>query len=596
MKKTTSVLVFAALAMSLFGCSSDQSGDSSSSDGGRQAVSCNTKAIDVYMNSLSLVKQTSVCFFDSEEEIPYIELSDALRLRKDLFDAGLTYETPGKSTWDVAREGMEYTVTLNGRGKAVFDASKQTFYIENMALLQAYSYNDTPYDILPFDTTLSSSIKYVAHQTRNGKVKSFYYLGDSITIPLGEYDIPIYEKNEKLYLPLDLFNNFFLSYTYTNLIYSGESIFVFTGLTQASEDYLARFYGEGSRQRSEALAEFSYNSLALNLNYQYGLTKAHGFSDFRKELEESGLKEGLLSTDGATYLNALYRLIYHSFGDGHCSIGNKGAYISDDEESKARTDFAGDYNIGVYEVSLEALKAKEGRKANYAEHPEHNAPYYVDGDTAYVTFDSFSLVSSVPDYYSQATSGNETDTFGVIGYANKMIKADPNIKNVVVDLTCNGGGEEIALVFALGWMLGDEARIGLQNPLTHGNGTTYYHADVNFDGEYVPEDDTLEGYNKFILTSKSSYSCANVLPCFAKATNKVKIIGQTSGGGTCQVFPLITTDGTVLNISGNAVLSTENNSHYQDIDAGATPDYAIDDVNKLSDRAYTTKVVHGLVF
>ncbi len=593
MKKKINVLIFAGLALSLLSCSNNQQSGSSSCQS-CQAATLNEIDVDVYMNSLSAVNKAKLNFIDEGKQIPYIELGEALRLRKVIFDAGITYETPGKSTYSLTREGKVYTITLNNRGKAAFDVEKQTFYIENTGLLQAYSYNDTPYDILPFDTTKSSSIKYVTHQTRGSGVKSFYYLGSPITIPLSEYGIAIHEWDEKVYVPLDLFNNFFLSYTYTNLIYSGKSIYVFSGLNGGSVEYLARFYSENSKQRSEELAEFSYNSLLLNLNYQYGLSKLHGFSDFRTELAESGLKDGLLSTDGKTYLNALYTLIYNSFGDGHCSPGHRGTYINAKEEAEVKSSFS-NYNIGLYDLGAAMKAASAGRKLNYAEHPEYNAPYYVDGDTAYVTFDSFSLISAIPDYYTVDTTGSETDAFGVIGYANKMIKSDPNVKNVVVDLTCNSGGEEIALIFALGWMLGDDARVCISDPLTHSNSTTYYHADVNFDGKYDEADDTLKGYNKFILTSKGSYSCANALPCLAKASEKVKIIGQTSGGGTCQVFPLITTDGTVLNISGNSVLSTESNSHYQNIDNGATPDFTIDEASKLSDREYTTKVVHSLV-
>ena len=77
---------------------------------------------------------------------------------------------------------------------------------------------------------------------------------------------------------------------------------------------------------------------------------------------------------------------------------------------------------------------------------------------------------------------------------------------------------------------------------------------------------------------------------------KVKIIGQTFGGETSQVFLLITTDIAILNISGGGVLSIEKNSHYYDIDDGATPDFVIVDKEDIFDREYTTKVVHSLFY
>ena len=594
MKKQINVLMFAGLALSLLGCTNNQPTESSSITS--ESSSASEKSVHVYWNSLNSGTTTTLRFYDKAEQIPYIELEEAFRLRKALFDTGTTYETPGKSTYKVSNDGSKYTVTLNNRSSATFDVEKQTFYIQNLGLLQAYSYNDTPYDILPFDTSDTSKIKYVTHQTRGSGVKSSYYPGLSITIPLGDYNVPIYEENSKAYIPLDLFNNFFVSYTYSSFVYNTKNIYVFSQLSSTSTDadYTAKFYSENTSARTKELAEFSYNSLRLNLDYQYGLSAQHGFSDFKTEFKNFGIEEGLLSTDGTSFLFSLYNMIYGMFGDGHCSMGSRSSYINETQENEVKSTFK-NYNIGIREINENSQKAAAARKTEFEEHPEYNKPYYVDGDTAYVTFDSFSTWSTIPDYYTKAPMGSETDTFGVISYANKMIKSDSNIKNVVVDVSCNGGGEEIALIFALGWMLGDDAKVSVQNPLTHCNSTTYYHADVNLDGKYDEKDDTLEGYNKFILTSKGSYSCANALPCLAQNSNKVKIIGQTSGGGTCQVFPLVTTDGTIFNVSGGAVLCTESNSHYEDIDAGATPDFAIADLNKMWDRSYTTKVVQSMV-
>ena len=521
MKKQINVLIFAGLALSLLGCNSSQPIDSSSSS--KETPSWSEKSVNVYWNTLNSSTTTTLRFYDEAEQIPYIELNEAFRLRKALFDTGTTYETPGKSTYLISKEGSKYTVTLNGRGSATFDVENQTFFIQNIGLLQAYSYNSTPYDILPFDTSDTSKIKYVTHQTRGEGIRSSYYSGLSITIPLCDYNIPIYEESGNAYIPLDLFNNFFVSYAYNSFVYNTKNVYVFTQLSSTSTDeaYIPRFYSENTNAKSEELAEFSYHSLCLNLDYQYGLTAQHGFSDFKTEFKDGGFEEGLLSKDGTSYLFSLYNVIYGMFGDGHCSMGSRGSYISETEEAEVKKTFK-NYNIGIREINENAQKASAARANEFAEHPEYNKSYYVEGDTAYVTFDSFSQLSGVRDYYESAPTGNETDTFGVISYANKMIKSDPNVKNVVVDVSCNTGGEEIALVFSLGWMLGDEARISVQNPLTHCNSTTYYHADVNLDGKYDEKDDTLEGYNKFILTSKGSYSCANALPCLAQHSNKVK--------------------------------------------------------------------------
>ena len=339
MKRTINLLVLAGLVLSLLSCSNSQPKDSSSSNS--EAPSFSEKNVNVYWNSLNSSLTTTLRFYDEAKQIPYIELGEAFRLRKALFDTGSTYETPGKSTYKVTNEGSKYTVMVNDRSSATFDVEKQIFYIENLGLLQAYSYNSTPYDILPFDTSDTSKIKYVAHQTRGSEVKSSYYPGLSITIPLSDYNIPIYEENSKAYIPLDLFNNFFVSYTYNSLVYNTKNIYVFSQLSSTSPDagYTARFYSENTSTRTKELAEFSYNSLRLNLDYQYGLSAQHAFGDFKTEFKNFGIEEGLLSTDGTSFLYSLYDMIYGMFGDGHCSMGSRGSYISEAQESEVKSTF-----------------------------------------------------------------------------------------------------------------------------------------------------------------------------------------------------------------------------------------------------------------
>lgn len=590
MKKSIGILLSGLFVLGTVSCSNENSSSSLSSE------ELSQKSVSVYLNSLDKTTSVNLHFHDKDEQIPYIEMDDAFRIRKALFDSGTTYETPNKSTYEISRDGSQYTVTINKRGTATFDIENQTLTIPNLGLVQAYSYNDTPYDILCMDSS-SSSIHYVTHQKNGDSLRAYAYMGNEMVISLKEYSIPVYEKDNKAYIPLDLFNNFFLSYTYNNFVYNGDAIFTFTGLGDPSEEYLNNFYfcSNAKKKRSKELAEFSYNSLMLNLNYQYGLKERHSFGDFRKEFKDLGLEDSLKSTDEKEYMSAIFKFIYNAFGDAHCSFQRRSPYSTANIYDEVRASAKSYVNIGYAEF-VKSLTENETFRSSAAEaNPDYGKCYYEDGDTAYVRFDSFSTLSEVPDYYQNAPTGNETDLFGVIIYANKKIKENSAIKNVVIDMATNRGGEEPSLIFALGWLLGNDTRICLKNPVTNCASTIYYNADVNLDGKYDITNDTLEGYNKFILTSHSSFSCGNAFPCLAKASEKVKIIGQTSAGGACQVFPLITTDGTVFNISGGGVLCTEKNSHYKDIDDGATPDFTITETTNIFDRAYTTKVVHSLV-
>lgn len=591
MKKTITASLTILSLLGLISCS-----DKTSSTTTEPAIESTKKSVSVYLNSLDKTDSVNLYFYDKEQQIPYIEMEDAFRIRKALFDTGTTYETPNKSSYEITNVGSKYTVKLNNRGTATFDIENQTFTIPNLGLLQAYSYNDVVNDILCMDTS-TSEIHYVTHQKKkDGSIKGYSYLGGEMDISLKEYDIPVYENDNKAYIPLDLFNNFFLSYTYNNFIYNGDAIYSITSLIEQNEEYKAEYLkgSNHSKTRSQELADFSYNSLMLNLNYQYGLKSQHNFGDFRTEFESQGWTELLKSTNEEEYIQGLYSVIYNAFGDGHCYYGKRGTYSSEDNQKAVTKSFT-NYNMGYIDLYSAVNTSESLREAATKENSDYGKCYYEDGDTAYVRFDSFNTLSTVPDYYKTPITGEETDIFAVISYANSRIKANSAIKNVVVDLATNGGGEEPALIFALGWLLGDDARLSLKNPNTNCSSTIYYNADVNLDGKYDVKDDTLEGYNKFILTTDSSFSCGNALPVFAKVSEKVKIIGETSGGGCCQVFPLITTDGTVLGISGGCVLSHEKNSHYYDIDDGASPDFTITNKADIFNREYTTKVVHSLV-
>ncbi len=600
MKKIKNILLLSAISLSFIGCSSSSSSHlttiSYHSEVSKYDKDGIKKNVECYLLSKENKTNVDLYFFDDDNQIPYIELNDAFKMRKELFDTGLTYETKGKSNYSISNNSKEFVVSVNDyRSSVTFDIENQNIYFPNIGLFQAYSYNKTPYDILCFDVEQYDDIKYVKHQKYGftDDVKAYSYNGSSITLPLKDYDIPMYYSNNKAYIPLDLFNNFFVSYTYNNFLYNGDAIYVTTGINDNPQEYLDSYY-EGknaSSSRSQELANFTYNSLLLNLDYQYGLKNIHKISSFREEFKDLGLENGLKSTSNEEYINALYRVIYNCFGDGHCSFVRKSSYYGkQDINTMLKND---NYlNMGIADISYNGLENRSLRQNAVASNENYGKSYYEDGDTAYVRFDQFSLYSSIPDYYSTGVDGSENDAFGIIIYANKKIKENPNIKNVVVDVATNGGGEEMALIYVLGWMLGNQTRISIENPLTHGNATTYYQVDVNLDGQYNLNDDTLENYNKFILTSNYSFSCGNALPCFAKDSQKVRIIGQTSGGGCSQVFPLITTDGTTFNISGNMVLSYEKNSHYEHIDNGATPDFVITDKEKIYDRSYTTKVVH----
>jgi len=85
-------------------------------------------------------------------------------------------------------------------------------------------------------------------------------------------------------------------------------------------------------------------------------------------------------------------------------------------------------------------------------------------------------------YYTLENIDPSQDTLQLITYANQQIKRENSpVKNIVLDLSLNGGGAGDAAVFVISWFLG-EAGIAIRDALTGSETIVGYYADVNMDG------------------------------------------------------------------------------------------------------------------
>ena len=162
------------------------------------------------------------------------------------------------------------------------------------------------------------------------------------------------------------------------------------------------------------------------------------------------------------------------------------------------------------------------------------APGYEEvGDTAYITFDEFTQIPRDADYYKNPpTEADTSDTVGLMLYSYAQITREGSpIKNVVMDLSCNTGGESSAAVFVIATFLG-EGTYSIRNDITGALMTENYRIDLNLDHKF-DEKDSLTGYKLYCLDSPASFSCGNLIPNVYKNSGKITILGQTSAGGSC---------------------------------------------------------------
>jgi hypothetical protein len=485
------------------------------------------------------------------------------------------------------------TVTLINTKRntsAVFDLSARTLAFQNYDLFFKNS------DDVFMDATDCRKCDYM-------KITDYSNIeGQPIALGWATQDIGVclWKEGDKyqLAVPLQFFNDVFLSPSMTFLIYNGKDLY----LSSALQD---TYWSEGDKSgtRSKALAEFCYNELCLNLDFNYGLKAIHGieqYPDFDTYFQCVGLKTKLQSTDAEEFSKSLKDVCEFYFGDGHSNYLENSHYLLKTKVIKGDKTSAQD---STYNVNM--LKYIKARKESL-KYGDYSAPGYVvstDGKTAIVRFDEFTLkemdkatkkaytdngtFNSINANYAHGkdADGNSIeelyDTVALIHYVNEQIQNNPTIENVVLDLSCNGGGANHSAGFVLAWMLG-KCTFDFTNPITGAKWSATYEADVNFDGKYDANDptvadkkDTISDKNLFCLISPCSFSCGNMVPAMLKASNRVSILGVTSSGGSSCVQPSSTADGTTFRMSSKYVMSFNKNGSNYDIDRGVEPDLRI---------------------
>ena len=346
------------------------------------------------------------------------------------------------------------------------------------------------------------------------------------------------------------------------------------------------YYSAPKGERSETLAAFGYNELCMELDQEYGLKDTHNIKGFAEYFEQTGLTEKLLSLNVSDADNAIGALTRFWLDDGHSGFGSN-SYLTDFVQES----WDSGYSIRRSDRVSDETDAIRKKYENATE------PYYEIGNTAYITFDEFKSdpdISEFSEYYKlDAEDELPDDTFAqVIEAHRKITRENSPITNVVLDLSCNGGGAAKAGVFLLCWFLG-ETQISAIDPLTGAESTVSYKADINLDHKY-DEKDNLSHLNLYCLVSPLSFSCANLAAWAFKEDGRVTLLGKTSGGGSCVVRQMTTAWGSTFQISGTSRISFVKNGSYYDVDRGVEPDVFIRDYNNFYDREALSDIINGI--
>ena len=527
------------------------------------------KEVKLYTGGAATVRDYKVYFIDGGN-VPFVPAED-VGMILELVDSSGTkpeYKAEGDhAIWSRGAYSMDFdfandTVTFND-----FD---EFFRQENRGLV---------------DMVMGAENTYPLFE-RNSKSTDRY--GKMLVMDLKPYGIDLVKTDKGYFVPLQTVSDVVCNYFDCPLYFSGEAVVASEGLNDEGRAIMQA----GNWQWTEDLADFSYRELCFVLDYQYGLKEIHGIESFDTMFDETGLKAQFLGSGAAEADKALWQLIYFYLGDLHSQFTSLSA-LSDRE---AFTDYVSEAGQGLAASHRNAAMAEFGAARNKA-YPDGIPAYEEIGDTAYITFDVFTDPSGETDYFAPVTEADnsEKDTIRLIQYAcSRILREGSPVKNVVLDLSMNGGGATIAAQYVMSAFLG-EADFSTRNKMTGAMSDAVYRADTNLDGVFDEKDSFAEnGLKLYCIATPISFSCGNLVPCAFKATSKVTMLGQVSGGGSCSMHCFSTAYGTGFQISGYRRFSVMKNGSFYDVDTGAEPHFFIADPAKYYDREALTEFIHGL--
>ncbi len=542
------------------------------------------RTIPTYISTEQTVIDLPWYILDGEEEILWADMDTWASLYP------LLASEPG---WQITGqgEGSIYTLTRENGMTMTLDFDKDTIrFLDYNYFLQSPSENG----ITLIEVLASSSMGFDAEGNpylfQRQEDASFNRPGEELEFDLGAYGIDLIEQDGVYYVPLNTLVDIMLTpKTQYFLLYNTEAAFLVSSSSLGDTDNPTAladiYYSVEPRERSEACIRYSYGELCMILDHFYGQKSSHQIDSFNTIFHNMAFDEALKSPDAAYADAALKAFIRIYMDDSHSGFLMPSWMGGQDPK----------YQINQYGKSSERLGNSFDRwlNARAAAYPDGVPGYEEVGNTAYITFDSFVYMPYYDYYGTPEEELAGLDTVGLITYAHKMITRENSpIENVVMDLSCNGGGMADAAVFAIGWFLG-EAEICFSDKSTGAQSIIVYRTDANLNREFG-EEDTLDGLNLYCLISPCSFSCGNLVPAAFKSSQRVTLIGRTSGGGSSEVMFTSTAWGSTYRISGPKNLSLMKNGSMYDIDQGVEPDFYLSKLSSFYDREKLTQIINDM--
>ena len=450
----------------------------------------------------------------------------------------------------------------------------------------------------------------------------------TVTFDFKKYGIDLRGDDTAVYFPFTTIADIFCDLDFHLAGYNGEKVIVLP----CDNNDVAILETERAQQlletktRNADMASYCYAELCFVVDHFYGMP---GRSKLENGIRKDGLdktldgiengpliKQLLKSTSMNDYFTGMKSLNVLLQDGGHTDMMVDWNLFKATQEGDDISEMFGNWmerNQGLqdtypqlYQLIMDYFDTLNNQKEEFislARPIPSDETYYKEGDTAYLMYNSFGQIRKYAwrEYYAGGCKGetpavdeNFPGDLSVVLDALKRANDDPEVKNLVVDLSCNRGGD-FDVLMAMSVLMGGPNYYYCENLVTGQRQKCYFDVDSNFDGVFDEKDKEVKyDLNIAVMVSDLSFSCGNFFPSLMKDAG-FPIIGERSGGGACSVQAFITPEGMQFQMSSARDRLT--NAKWENIDGGVEPNYPIDlssgDYDPLYDVATISQFIRN---
>ncbi len=458
--------------------------------------------------------------------------------------------------WEDAGDGRAVYTSAAGAG-ALVDAEKGTMDVDNWPL-----FHNPP---LPYEGKAVGLKDSVCAFVR---IRDVVYEGDPAPLHLdfAKYGLKLYAEEGDVYFPVCLVSSMMNEVSTWSAFWNGEKLFLDRYGAEMPSDFresqMMRDALQGNVRAADAAAE-ARGELLFMFDHFFGHP---GCSRLDAALKEKGLEQaltgggaealagGLGSKVFSEYLSSLVNIFLWGLDDGHTGPISALELLRD-MRGGAYPALA----ARVFPAVMPALQAAECSTRSLLMQDLVRVRQRIWGDEGYRKYGSTAIIrldDFMPDeagwaaYYA-GTGDLPADSAGHTVRALRRAAADPDIKNILFDLTCNVGGSSDVLAFILGITTGVDRLYGIEKVTGQGF-TVFYETDSDLNGviDVHDREAVYSPYNYGVLTTRIAFSCGNLFPFMMQEGGAV-LLGEATGGGSCCIQLCTLSDGTFFVMSSS---------------------------------------------